>query len=126
MPSFQIPPQLNLSEAEKVLVEFVRLVFQMISDGEPRFKTAKERSQHAIFGGQPPPQDHGLLIDTRQTAQLLNVSHRTVWSMQRDGKMPKPIRIGRAVRWGYEEIKQWVNAGCPQRDEWEKRWPVSV
>ena len=37
------------------------------------------------------------------------------------GRMPAPIRIGRAVRWGYDELRAWVAAGCPQKDLW--KWP---
>jgi hypothetical protein len=25
-----------------------------------------------------------------------------------------------AVRWGYDEIKDWVAAGCPNANEWKK------
>jgi excisionase family DNA binding protein len=83
--------------------------------------TPLERSQHAIFGGQRPPEDKGLLIDSRQAAKLLKVGERTLWRMWNSGTMPKPIRIGNAVRWSYEEIQAWVVAGCPRQEEWE--WP---
>lgn len=47
---------------------------------------------------------------------------RTLWQMENDGRMPAAIRIGgRAVRWSYEELHAWVNAGCPERSEW--KWP---
>ena len=77
-----------------------------------------EASQHALFGGQKPPDDMGLLIDTRQACKLLGVSPRKLWEMYNSGQMPQPIRIGRAVRWSYEEVRAWVNAGCPKLDEW--------
>jgi excisionase family DNA binding protein len=86
---------------------------------------AKERrlqaSRNAIFAGQKPPEDQGLLIDSRQAAKLLGVSTRTLWGMWKAGKMPQPIRIGQAVRFGYEELRAWVDAGGPPQEEWV--WP---
>lgn len=58
--------------------------------------------------------------------KLLDLSEWTVWGMANSGRIPKPIRIGRAVRWSYEELRAWVNAGCPPQDEWEWRWQESA
>lgn len=69
-----------------------------------------------------PPEDKGLLIDMKAAAKLLDLSERTVWGMANSGRMPKPIKIGRAVRWSHEELRAWVNAGCPPLDEW--KWPL--
>jgi excisionase family DNA binding protein len=63
----------------------------------------------------------GLLIDSREAAKLLKISEKTLWSMWNEGKMPKPIRIGKAVRFSYEELQAWVNAGGPPQKEW--KWP---
>ncbi len=88
---------------------------------ERRRMTPLEASQHALFGGQKPPTNLGLLIDTRETAKLLNLSERTIWEMNSSGKMPKAIRIGRAVRWSFDELKEWIAEGCPARAKWEQR-----
>ena len=70
-------------------------------------------SQNALFAGEKPPEDKGLLIDSRQAAKLLKVSERTLFTMHKRGEMPSPIRIGRAVRWSLEELTKWVDAKCP-------------
>ena len=70
------------------------------------------------------PKSEGL-IDMRQVAQIMSVSQRTVWGMASQEAMPKPIRLGRCVRWPEEEIHAWLKAGCPSGNEWEKvrgRW----
>ena len=86
----------------------------------PRPKmTPLEASRHAHFGGQKPPEDMGLLVDTRQVAKMLGVSPRKLWQMYNSGEMPSPTRIGRAVRWNYEELRAWVNAGCPPKGKWK-------
>jgi predicted DNA-binding transcriptional regulator AlpA len=114
-------------EAESVaaLLEFLRNAIEPKADDRTtelslvrRKMTPMEASQHALFGGQKPPEDRGLLLDTRQVSKMLNVSARHVSSLQVTGRMPKPIRIGRVVRWSQEEIKAWVEAGCPHRDKW--------
>ena len=87
---------------------------------KPRMSPA-EASQHALFAGQKPPEDRGLLIDARQATKLLNLSSRTLWTMYNTGRMPQPIRIGRAIRWSFDELRTWVAEGCPAQDKWE--WP---
>lgn len=84
------------------------------NDLDERREARLRASQHALFAGQKPPEDQELLIDSREAAKLLKVSSRTLWSMQKEGRMPAPIRIGRVVRWSYEALKRWVEAGCPR------------
>jgi excisionase family DNA binding protein len=69
-------------------------------------------SQHALLGGQKKlPEDKGLLLDTKQVSKLLRVSPRTVFAMQKSGKLPAPIRIGRLVRWSSERLQEWALTG---------------
>ena len=88
--------------------------------GEPDDKryARLQASQNAIFGGEQPPSDQGLLIDSREAARMLKISQRTLWRMHTTGEMPPPIRIGRAVRWSLEALKKWVDAGCPVDPKW--------
>jgi predicted DNA-binding transcriptional regulator AlpA len=74
-------------------------------------------SRLAVFAGQKPPEDKGLLIDTNQAAKLLNVCPRTIFRMERSGEMPKAFRLGKAVRWSMKELTHWVNSGCPKSVE---------
>lgn len=74
-------------------------------------------SQNALFAGQEPPTDRGLILDIRETARLLKVSPRTVYTMAKSKRMPPAIRIGSAVRWSYDELKTWIAKGCPPENE---------
>jgi excisionase family DNA binding protein len=124
--------QLSISLDGESLSQFVGLFAEAIEKGIARGTRAESRrdkstvepekakmtskaTQHAHFGGQEPPKDAGLLIDTREAAKLLNVSARKLWQMYNSGEMPAPIRIGRAVRWSYEPLKEWVATGCPKQ-----------
>lgn len=59
------------------------------------------------------------VIDAQQLAEILNLSVRTVRRLDSSGKLPRPLRIGGAVRWSLEEISAWIAAGCPDRQKWE-------
>jgi predicted DNA-binding transcriptional regulator AlpA len=114
--------QIGITLDEKAVATLVELLRQGVSQGAIQDEKREARiraSQHALFGGQEPPEDMGLLIDTRQAARLLKVSEKTVWNMYTTGRMPKPIRIGQCVRWGYEELRAWVVAGCLTQEEWK-------
>ena len=100
------------------LQSLARLVSQAVGQlKEPLANTtAKERSEHAHLGGQKLPTDMGLLVDTREATKLLKVSSRKLWEMENSGRMPKAVRIGRAVRWSYAELQAWIDEGCPEMD----------
>ncbi len=52
-------------------------------------------------------------------AALLQVSLRHVAAMNSSGRLPRPLRLGRAVRWLAEEFHEWLAAGAPARDKWD-------
>jgi len=60
-----------------------------------------------------------ILLSVQDLARVLAISVRSVWRRDSAGQIPRPVRIGRSVRWLYEEIIDWVQAGCPSRVEWE-------
>lgn len=51
----------------------------------------------------------------------LGVSVRHVKNMAAAGKLPTPIRLGRAKRYDRAAVESWIAAGCPSRTEWEAR-----
>ena len=67
----------------------------------------------AIAAGEPP-----LLLDAAAVGQALGVSVRTIRRLDLQGRLPRPVRIGRAVRWRRTELVAWVIRGCPPRLEW--------
>lgn len=62
------------------------------------------------------------LLDVRAMAEMLRVSRRSVWAWSSSGRLPAPLRIGhRAVRWRLSDIRDWLERGCPRRDERYRR-----
>lgn len=124
MATIQLQLSITFDEsAESTLVELLRKVTRTpISPYDEQREARIRASQHANLAGQKMPTDQGLLIDLRAVAKLLNISERTVWGMADEGRMPKPIKIGRIARWRQEEIQAWVRAGAPAMSDWD--WPL--
>jgi len=54
-----------------------------------------------------------LLWDVKKVAAACGLAVRTVWAFADCGRIPPPLRIGGARRWRADDIRHWVNAGCP-------------
>jgi predicted DNA-binding transcriptional regulator AlpA len=60
-----------------------------------------------------------LLVDARRAAQLLGVGLRTLRAMDAAGRLPAPVRLSPGcVRWRLAELRDWTEAGCPDRATW--------
>lgn len=60
-----------------------------------------------------------LAVPAREVAKLLGVSVRHVWALLADGHLPRPVRLGRSVRWNLDELRAWLAAGAPEIETWE-------
>lgn len=60
------------------------------------------------------------LITAKQLSDILGLSTRQIFRLDSSGKIPAAKRIGGAVRWSANEIYQWIEAGTPSREDWEK------
>lgn len=65
------------------------------------------------------PESERLALAADEVAARLGVSPRHVWALNSSGRLPRPIRLGRAVRWNANELAAWLDAGCPSRQRWE-------
>jgi predicted DNA-binding transcriptional regulator AlpA len=62
-----------------------------------------------------------LLLTARQAALLCAKSLRTWRTWDAIGLVPRAVRIGRSTLWRADELREWIAAGCPRREEWEAR-----
>ena len=53
------------------------------------------------------------LLMVGDLAHRRRISIRQTWKLKAEGSLPKPIRLGRSVRWRASDIAEWVAAGCP-------------
>jgi excisionase family DNA binding protein len=61
-----------------------------------------------------------LLLSAGEAAGLLSVSRSHFLGLHSAGKIPLPRRLGGSVRWSTRELAEWIDAGCPARDQWER------
>ena len=75
-----------------------------------------------------PTQADPQVPDQLNTAKLLTAKHLGTWlslskrqiaRLNASGKLPRPIRIGGAVRWEIGTITLWIAMRCPSRQEFD-------
>ena len=60
-------------------------------------------------------------ISAKGYGQRYSLSQRTIFRLSAAGKLPRPVRIGGAVRWLLSDIELWERMNCPTRQEFETR-----
>jgi predicted DNA-binding transcriptional regulator AlpA len=60
-------------------------------------------------------------LDAAELAEALGVGVRSVRTWDAGGLLPKPVRLGGTrVVWPLKELRAWLAAGAPPREEWER------
>ena len=52
------------------------------------------------------------LLNLNQVCAKLNLSRRSVYRLKDAGRMPQPLRLGRALRWRAADLEEWILGGC--------------
>lgn len=61
-----------------------------------------------------------LVLTAAEVAKLLGISQRHFWACHASGKLgPRPISLGRSKRWRLAEVRVWLDAGAPTREQWD-------
>jgi len=58
-------------------------------------------------------------LGRRDAARFCGVSLATWDRHTAAGKVPRPIRLGGRVLWRRGELQAWLDAGCPDRRQWD-------
>lgn len=72
-------------------------------------------------GNAVPPEAAAELLKVNKVAGLIGISPRTVYRLADAGKMPRPVKLGTLVRWRADELRDWVDGGCPSMSHKRKR-----
>jgi prophage regulatory protein len=70
-------------------------------------------------GTPPPPGLEVLLVPSHVAGPMCGRSEASWWRDHAAGRIPAPIKIGGRTLWRVEELRAWVEAGCPDRRTWE-------
>jgi prophage regulatory protein len=63
-----------------------------------------------------------ILVSAKRAAELLGVGLRTFRAMDAAGRIPVPLRLSAGcVRWRLAELREWADAGAPDRTTWNAR-----
>lgn len=68
-----------------------------------------------------PPRAAAELLDINQVSTITGISTRTLYRLADAGKMPRPLKIGTLNRWRAEDLRDWIDAGCPPMKHMRKR-----
>lgn len=60
-------------------------------------------------------EESAMLVSAEKLAELLDISIRTLWRLRAAGKLPAPVRLGGSVRWRAQEVRAWIERGCPDQ-----------
>ena len=50
------------------------------------------------------------LLTVKQVAQRAAISVASVWRLSKSGDLPRPVRIGRSVRWRASDLQKHIHA----------------
>jgi predicted DNA-binding transcriptional regulator AlpA len=62
-----------------------------------------------------------LLVGAREAAGVCARSEASWWRDHAARRIPAPIRLGGRTLWRVEDLRMWVELGCPSRSEFEAR-----
>jgi predicted DNA-binding transcriptional regulator AlpA len=70
--------------------------------------------------------DSAYAVTAARAATLFGMGVSTWWRSTALGTTPAPIKIGRSTRWRLEELRAWMEAGCPRRERWTEMYPPAA
>lgn len=62
-----------------------------------------------------------LVADARTLSTLGFGSIRHIRRLDSSGRLPKPLKLGKKTVWALDELRNWLAAGAPRREIWERQ-----
>ncbi len=66
-----------------------------------------------------------LAVPAPEAAKMLGISLSHFYALNSSARLPRPVRFGKSVRWPVSVLNRWLEAGAPNREEWES-WATSA
>ena len=62
-----------------------------------------------------------LALSAEGSGTMFGVSRAQWWKLHSSGRIPQPVGLGsKAPRWRVDELRAWLDAGCPDRQTWQR------
>jgi len=61
-----------------------------------------------------------ICVGTVEAARLLGVSRSFLCKLSSSGMCPAPVHLGERTLWWVAELREWIAAGVPPREQWEQ------
>jgi predicted DNA-binding transcriptional regulator AlpA len=74
--------------------------------------STKQNATGERIAGRRCTPNEAALVDVEGVALLLACSPRHVYRMSDCGRMPRPFKLGRLMRWRRREVLGWIDGGC--------------
>lgn len=88
--------------------------------GNANRRPAQASCREEVLCARLPPE----LVNARDAAHILGISPTFLEQLDASGRLgPQALRLGRRRLWSVEELRSWVRAGLPQREEWYTETP---
>jgi predicted DNA-binding transcriptional regulator AlpA len=65
------------------------------------------------------PTIQALLVPAEVAGAMCGRSEASWWRDHAAARIPAPIKLGGRTLWRVQELRDWVEAGCPARKAWE-------
>jgi predicted DNA-binding transcriptional regulator AlpA len=88
----------------------------------PRLKLHQSAPSIPSGSADPPPTGSAvepLLIPAGVAGPMCGRSEASWWRDHAAGRVPAPIKLGGRTLWRVEELRCWVESGCPDRRTWD-------
>lgn len=53
------------------------------------------------------------LMDVKEAARMLRISESMFYKMNKKGKTPPAVMVGKLRRWRKKDLLKWIDDGCP-------------
>jgi predicted DNA-binding transcriptional regulator AlpA len=67
----------------------------------------------------PAPPPVPLVVGAPQAGRLCGRSEASWWRDHAARRVPSPVKLGGRTLWRTQELREWVESGCPDRRAWE-------
>ncbi len=66
-----------------------------------------------------PTNNDAMLVPADVAGPMCGRSEASWWRDLAAGRIPAPLKLGGRTLWRVQELRDWVEAGCPDRRTWD-------